>query len=79
MLKWNHSITTRNYAVTYYQNLEDVPGTLHLMHLKKWQKFSKSLEKILKIKNLHFSGRLFVSSWKRGVHRGGGGGGLMEC
>ena len=24
---WNHSITTKNYGVTYYQILEEVPDT----------------------------------------------------
>ena len=36
MLKWwNHSITTRNYALTYYKTLEDVPWQLGLEELKK--------------------------------------------
>ena len=46
MLKcWNHSITTENCAVTYYQTIEWVPWQLGLIKLKKWQKFSKTLKK----------------------------------
>ena len=38
MLKcWNHSTTTSNYAVTYYQSLEQVHWQLGLTKLKKWQ------------------------------------------
>ena len=36
---WTHFTTTRNYAVTYYKTLEEVPWHLGLI---KWQKFSKS-------------------------------------
>ena len=45
MLKcWNDSITTRNYAVPYYLNLEEVPWHLGLIKIEKYQKFSKSLK-----------------------------------
>ena len=61
---WNHSITTRNYAVNYYQTAEEVPWHLGLIKLKKSQKFLKSLKKLVTIGiNLRvFSERLFVSS-----------------
>ena len=39
----NHSSTTRNYAVTYNQTLEEVPRHLGLMKLKK--QIFKELEK----------------------------------
>ena len=42
MLK-NHSITTRNYAVTYYQTLVEVGWPLRLEKPKNWQKFQKKL------------------------------------
>ena len=46
MLKrWNHSNTTRNYAVTYYETQEKVSWHLGLNELK-WQKFSVSLKKM---------------------------------
>ena len=48
MLKcWNHSITIRNNAETYYQTLEKVRWHLGLIK-NKCQKFSKSLKKIAK-------------------------------
>ena len=37
---WNHSITTRNYAVAYYKTIHKVFWHLGLNELKKWQKFS---------------------------------------
>ena len=40
MLK-NHSITTRNYAVTYYQTLAEVRWLLRLDKPKKKQKKNK--------------------------------------
>ena len=51
MLKWwNHSTATKNYAVTYYEILEEVPWHLGLKkHLGQNKKFSKSLKKIVKI------------------------------
>ena len=71
MLKcWNHSITTRNNAVTYYQFLEEVLWHLGLIKIKKCQKFSKSLKKIAKKYKFAFlaSGCSSVAS-----HGGGGG------
>ena len=48
MLKcWNHSITTRNNAITYYQTLEEV--LWHLGLIKKMLKIFKKLEKNCKI------------------------------
>ena len=32
---WNNSITARNYAVTYFQTLEEVHWNLGLIKLKK--------------------------------------------
>ena len=73
MLKsWNHSTTTRNYAVTFYETLEDVPWHPGLIKLKnKYKHFQKDWKKIVKICiNLRFlkSCCLSVAS-----HRGGGG------
>ena len=45
MLKgWNHSTTTRKYAVTYYQTLKEVL-CLGLIELKKRQQIFKKIEK----------------------------------
>ena len=41
MLEKNHSNTTRNYAVIYYQTLEEVPWHLGLKKYNKEQKFEK--------------------------------------
>ena len=41
----NHSTTTRNYAVTYYQTLEEIPWKLGLMKLQKMTNIFKNLEK----------------------------------
>ena len=51
MLKcWTHSITTRNYAVTYYKILEEVPWHLGLKELKKLKKkFQKAWKKSWKL------------------------------
>ena len=38
----NHSTTTRNYAVSFYKILEEVPWHIGLKELKKWQTFSKA-------------------------------------
>ena len=49
MLKcWNHSTTTRGYAVTYYKTLEEVPLHQEPKNLKKWQIF-KNLKKVWKL------------------------------
>ena len=71
MLKcWNHSTTTRNNAVNYYQNLEEVPWHLGLKELKEMTKFSKSLKIVkISIKLSVFGDGLFERSY------GGGGGG----
>ena len=64
MLKsWNHSTTTRSYAVTYYKNLEKVPWHLG-PKTQKWQQLSKSLKRIVKISIILrvFSDRLFLGS-----------------
>ena len=44
ILKKN-SITSRNYTVTYHQNLEGAPWLLSLDKPKNRQKFSKTLKK----------------------------------
>ena len=50
MLKrWNHSATTSNYAVTYYQSLEQVHWQLGLTKLKKWKDFQKALKNLWKL------------------------------
>ena len=53
MLKcWNHSTTTRNYAVTYYKTLEEVLWHLGLKVFedgKNFQKTWKSFENWYKI------------------------------
>ena len=77
MLKcWNHSITTRNNAVNYYQTLEEVFWHLRQIKIKNCQKFSKSLKKIAKKYKFAFlaSGCSSVASHGRG----GGGGGLHQ-
>ena len=44
MLKWwNHSTTTRNYAVTYYKTLEGVPWHQALKELKNDKYFQKTV------------------------------------
>ena len=70
---WNHSITTKNCAVTYYQTIEWVPWHLGLIKLEKWQIFRK-LEKIVKICKIC----LFLASACSSVasHQGEGGGGV---
>ena len=75
MLKfWNHSTTTRNYAVTFYKTLELVPWHLGLKELKKWQKFPKSLKIVkISIKLRVFSDRFFVSSQGGGSASGADG------
>ena len=40
-----HSITSLNYAVIYYQTLEEVPRPLSLEKSKKRQKFIKNFKK----------------------------------
>ena len=40
---WKPSITTINYAVTYYHTLEEFSLLLRLEKPKKWQKNSKNL------------------------------------
>ena len=52
MLKsWNHCITTRNYAVAYYWNLEEFPWDLGQIKIKNcqkaWKNSSSSLCKIV--------------------------------
>ena len=51
MLKcWNHPTTARNYAVTYYKTLKEVPRHLGLEELKKYRKiFEKTWEKLWKL------------------------------
>ena len=44
----NHSITTRNNAVTYYQTLDEIPRHLGLIKLKQMSKIFKKLEKTAK-------------------------------
>ena len=67
---WNHSTTTRNYAVTYNKTLEEILWNLGLKEQKITNTFKK-LEKSVKISTkLRFYDQLFVSS-----HGGGGGGG----
>ena len=62
MLKcWNHSTTTRNYAVNYYKTLEGIPWHLELKELKNVKNFQKSLKKMkISIKLRVFSDRLFL-------------------
>ena len=64
MLKrWNHSITAKNNAVTYYQTLEEVLWHPRADKNQKCQKFSKKNEKNCKtIESYVFIERLFVSS-----------------
>ena len=67
MLKsFNQSTTTRNYAVSFYKTLEEVPWHQWLKKLKKWQTFSKSL-KIVK------GGCTGGLMGRGGQQRGGGG------
>ena len=67
---WNQCTTTKNYAVTYYKTLVEFPWNLGLKTLKKSQKISKSLKKIVKINiNCVFSAIGFSA-----VATGGGGG-----
>ena len=76
MLKcWNHSTTTRDYAVTYYKTLEKFPWHLGLKELKTWQTFSKSLKKIVKISSI----KLRVLALGCSPRGGGGGGGGGMC
>ena len=43
MLKcWDNSTTIRNYAVTYYKTLDEIPWNLGQKELQKWQKFQKA-------------------------------------
>ena len=44
---WSHSITTKNYAETCYQTIEEIPWHLGLIKLKKQPDLSKSLQKLL--------------------------------
>ena len=44
-----HSITIRNYTVTYCQTIEEVPRLLRLDKPKNRQKFSKNLNKLEEI------------------------------
>ena len=44
----NHSISTRNYAVPYYQTIKEIPWPLSLENLREGPKFSKNLKKIAK-------------------------------
>ena len=39
---WNHSTTTKNYAVTYYQTLEEFPWRLGLKKLKNDENLQKA-------------------------------------
>ena len=50
---WNHSITTRNNAVTYYQTLKEVLWHLGLLKSKNIKIFQKAWKKLQKI-NLRF-------------------------
>ena len=45
-----HSITSRYYAVTYYQTLEDVPWLLRMEKPKKWKKLSKKFQSFINFK-----------------------------
>ena len=36
---WNHSTTTKNYAVNFYKTLKEVPWHLGVKELKKLPKF----------------------------------------
>ena len=47
----NHSTTTRNYAVTFYKTLEEVPWNLGPKNSKIDKNFQKKLEK--NCKNLY--------------------------
>ena len=73
MLKiWIHSITTRNYAVTYYQILDEVPWHLRLIKLEKFKKMTK-MEKIVKISiklRVLASGCSSVAGHRGGLHHG---------
>ena len=52
MLKcWNHSITPRYYAVTFFKNVEEVPWHKGLLKIKNVKNFKK-LKKMCKIVNI---------------------------
>ena len=74
MLKcWNHSITTRNNAVTYYQTLEEVLWHLGLIKIKNVKNFQKAWKKLQKKYKFAFlaSGCSSVSSHGDGGCTGG--------
>ena len=43
-----HPINSRNYAVAYYQTLEEVPGPLLPEKIQKHEKIANTFEKLIK-------------------------------